>query len=157
MLWPEEKFKDFKDPERIAAAHRGRPATTTTTTRTSGSQAIREGKPQIALSNFDYAATLTEAMLLGNVAVRSGEAFDYDPESGQISDSPAAAKYLKPYFRKGGRSDRLCDDPGFDDCVVGETRPPGPRPRRILPVEARTLPPASIRFDRHADGRRATG
>ena len=41
--------------------------------------AIRAGKPEAALSNFDYAATLTEAMLLGNVAVRSGEAFHYDP------------------------------------------------------------------------------
>ena len=40
-------------------------------------------------------------MLLGNVAVRSGEAFDYDPDTGQITDSPRAARYLKPYFRKG--------------------------------------------------------
>ena len=40
-------------------------------------------------------------MLLGNVAVRSGEAFHYDPESGRISDSPQAAKYLKPHFRQG--------------------------------------------------------
>jgi hypothetical protein len=40
-------------------------------------------------------------MLLGNVAVRSGEAIDYDPASGQITNSSTAARYLKPYFRKG--------------------------------------------------------
>ncbi len=40
-------------------------------------------------------------MLLGNVAVRSGEAFVYDGNTGQISGSPKAAQYLKPYFRKG--------------------------------------------------------
>lgn len=63
--------------------------------------AIRAGKPHDALSNFDYAATLTEAMLLGNVAVRSGEALHYHPESGRISDNPKAARYLKPHFRHG--------------------------------------------------------
>ncbi len=40
-------------------------------------------------------------MLLGNVAVRSGESFHYHPQTGQITDSPKAAGYLKPYFRKG--------------------------------------------------------
>ncbi len=64
-------------------------------------QAIRAGKPSIALSNFDYASNLTESMLLGNVAVRSGQAIDYNPESGEISGSESASRYLKPYFRKG--------------------------------------------------------
>ncbi len=64
-------------------------------------EAIRAGKPEIALSNFDYSATLTESMLLGNIAVRAGEAFDYNPETGQITGSSKAAQYLKPYFRKG--------------------------------------------------------
>ena len=64
-------------------------------------EAIRAGKPAIALSNFDYASTLTESMLLGNVAVRSGEAIDYDPATGQITNSSTASQYLKPYFRKG--------------------------------------------------------
>src|SRR5262249_18571507 len=35
-------------------------------------RAIRENKPEIAWSNFGYSGTLTEAMLLGNVAVRVG-------------------------------------------------------------------------------------
>ena len=64
-------------------------------------EAIRAGKPSHALSNFEYASTLTESMLLGNVAVRSGEAIDYDPATGHITNSSTASQYLKPYFRKG--------------------------------------------------------
>ena len=40
-------------------------------------------------------------MLLGNVAVRSGQAFDYEPDTGQISGNSQASQYLKSYFRKG--------------------------------------------------------
>jgi predicted dehydrogenase len=99
-LWPVEKFKDLKDPERVLPRIAGGHDEDDNQKR-EWIEAIRAGKPQVALSNFDYAATLTEAMLLGNVAVRSGEAFHYDPESGAISDNPSAAKYLKPHFRQG--------------------------------------------------------
>ncbi len=64
-------------------------------------EAIRANKPAHALSNFAYASTVTEAMLLGNVAVRSGETIEYDPASGRITNSSSASQYLKPYFRKG--------------------------------------------------------
>ena len=40
-------------------------------------------------------------MLLGNVAVRSGQAIDYNPESGEIIRQRVRLRYLKPYFRKG--------------------------------------------------------
>ncbi len=99
-LWPEEKFQGLKDPERILPRIEGGDNEDDNQKR-EWVAAIRAGKPQAALSNFDYAATLTEAMLLGNVAVRSGKAFHYDPDSGQITDSPEAARYLKPSFRKG--------------------------------------------------------
>ena len=33
-------------------------------------KAIREDNPKIAMSNFDYAGNMTEAILLGNVAMR---------------------------------------------------------------------------------------
>ncbi len=99
-LWPQETFKGLKDPERIFPRIEGSKSEDDNQKR-EWVAAIRAGKPHASLSNFDYAATLTEAMLLGNVAVRSGEAFHYDPDSGQITDSPRAARYLKPYFRKG--------------------------------------------------------
>ena len=64
-------------------------------------QAIRAGKPSVALSNFDYASTLTESMLLGNVAVRSGQTINYNPETGEIANNGDASRYLKSYFRRG--------------------------------------------------------
>ncbi len=66
-----------------------------------GCGAIRAGKSSIALSNFEYASTLTESMLLGNVAVRSGEVIDYEPATGRITNSSTSSQYLKSYFRKG--------------------------------------------------------
>ncbi len=99
-LWPEESFKGHKDPERILPRHeKGRGEDDNQ--KREWVAAIRAGKPETALSNFAYAATLTEAMLLGNVAVRSGEAFHYDGNAGTITDSPKAARYLKPRFRRG--------------------------------------------------------
>jgi hypothetical protein len=95
VLWPEAKFKGTLLP-RI-----GRERDDDNNQKREWVQAIRSGKPGIALSNFDYASNLTESMLLGNVAVRSGESIDYNPESGEITNSSSAARYLKPYFRKG--------------------------------------------------------
>jgi hypothetical protein len=40
-------------------------------------------------------------MLLGNVAVRSGKAIDYNPETGEITGNSEASRYLKSYFRRG--------------------------------------------------------
>ena len=73
----------------------------TRTTSKNGSRPSARASRPIALSNFEYASTLTESMLLGNVAVRSGEAIDYEPATGRITNSSTASQYLKPYFRKG--------------------------------------------------------
>jgi predicted dehydrogenase len=100
VLWPGQAYKDFKDPEpsfpRIKGGH-----DEDENQKREWIEAIRAGKPTVAHSNFEYASTLTESMLLGNVAVRSGEAIDYDPATGRITNSSTASQYLKPYFRKG--------------------------------------------------------
>ena len=41
-------------------------------------KAIRENDPKIAMSNFDYAGNMTEAILLGNVAMLAGGKFKWD-------------------------------------------------------------------------------
>jgi predicted dehydrogenase len=64
-------------------------------------RAIREGDPTIAWSNFDYAGRLTEAMLLGNVAVRLGKPIEYDAASGRVTNHADAARYIRPEFRSG--------------------------------------------------------
>ena len=62
-------------------------------------EAIQGGsKP---LSNFDYASVLTEAMLLGNVAVRTGKVIDYDGQKGQVTNLPTAAKLIDIPSREG--------------------------------------------------------
>jgi len=64
-------------------------------------EAIKAGKPEMALSNFDYAGLLTAAFLLGNVAVRTGKPFHWDGERCRATDNPEAAKYVRRTYRKG--------------------------------------------------------
>ena len=54
-----------------------------------------------ALSNFDYAALLTESFLLGNVAIRTGKPFDWDGANLKASGNPDAQKYIRGEYRKG--------------------------------------------------------
>ena len=64
-------------------------------------RAIRENDPKIAWSNFGYSGVLTEAMLLGNVAVRLGKAIEYDAVSGRVTNLTEAEDYVRPAFRQG--------------------------------------------------------
>ena len=64
--------------------------------------AIKAGNPSLASSNFDYAARLTEAMLLGNIAVRfSGQKLDWDAAKLVFPNSAAATKLVSKEYRKG--------------------------------------------------------
>jgi predicted dehydrogenase len=64
-------------------------------------RAIREGKPEVAWSNFAYAGTLTETILLGNAAVRAGKPIEYDAASGTVTNCPEAARFVRPEYRAG--------------------------------------------------------
>ncbi|MBY0229429.1 MAG: Gfo/Idh/MocA family oxidoreductase [Gemmataceae bacterium] len=64
-------------------------------------EAIAKGDPKAALSNFDYAGTLTEAILLGNVAIRSGKKLEYDGKKGEITNVAEANKLLSREYRSG--------------------------------------------------------
>jgi predicted dehydrogenase len=50
---------------------------------------------------FDYAARLTEVMLLGIVALRAGTKIQYDGENMRVTNSPAANDLLKREYRQG--------------------------------------------------------
>jgi len=63
-------------------------------------EAIKAGKPELALSNFSYAGLLTSAFLLGNVAIRTGKPFNWDGEACK-ADIPEAAKFVRREYRKG--------------------------------------------------------
>jgi len=64
-------------------------------------EAIKANKPQMALANFDYAAMLTEAFLLGNVAIRSGKGFEWDGPAFKVTGNDKAMQYIKQEYRKG--------------------------------------------------------
>ena len=100
VVWPKGDYVELKVPAILAAAReRGRHRRATRSE--NGSTAIRAGKPSMALSNFDYSATLTESMLLGNVAVRSGKAIDYNPETGEIANNSEASRVLEALYPQG--------------------------------------------------------
>jgi len=54
-----------------------------------------------ASSPFEYAAKLTEVMLLGVVALRAGKRIEYDAKQMQITNVPAANEYLRREPRSG--------------------------------------------------------
>ncbi len=63
--------------------------------------AIMAGKSEMALSNFDYAGMLAEAVLLGNVAVLAGKKLEFDGPTLAFTNEPAANKLLRRDYRKG--------------------------------------------------------
>jgi predicted dehydrogenase len=62
-------------------------------------EAIKGGSP--AYSNFDFAAMLTETILLGNVAIRlSGEKLEWDGPALKFTNNSRADQYLHCEYRK---------------------------------------------------------
>jgi predicted dehydrogenase len=54
-----------------------------------------------ALSEFGYASNLTEAVLLGNVAFRTGRKLEWDSAQMKATNCPEATQYIKREYRKG--------------------------------------------------------
>jgi hypothetical protein len=65
--------------------------------------AMKESKPELAYSNFDIAAYLTEIILLGCIALRigSGKRMDWDGPKMKSPNRPEAAQFVKRNYRKG--------------------------------------------------------
>jgi hypothetical protein len=90
-LLPEDKFKDFKEPEPFLGKSPG--------FHQEWFEACRGGAP--ASCHFDYSGPLTETVLLGNVAYRAGGGFEWDAERLKAAGNPRAEQYLRSTFRKG--------------------------------------------------------
>ena len=54
-----------------------------------------------ALSNFDYAGPLTEAVLLGNVALRVGRRIEWNAEKLLVGNVVGAARFIRREYRPG--------------------------------------------------------
>jgi predicted dehydrogenase len=63
-------------------------------------EAIKANDPTLALSNFEYAAMLTESILLGNAAIKAGKKLEYNGEKGTCADAECN-KLLSREYRTG--------------------------------------------------------
>ena len=89
---PEEKMKAFKKPDQTIPTSPGH--------KKEWLQAIKGGPP--AMSNFaDSGGPLAELVLLGNLAVRTGERFEWDPVNLKAKNCPKADQYVRREYRKG--------------------------------------------------------
>jgi predicted dehydrogenase len=91
QLLPQDKFADFKGPE---------PTIPRTESHYKEWIAACKGGPP-AMSNFDYAATLTETALLGNLALRCGKRIEWDAKAMKAKGCPEADALIKPTYRAG--------------------------------------------------------
>ncbi|MDR0521534.1 MAG: Gfo/Idh/MocA family oxidoreductase [Planctomycetaceae bacterium] len=89
-LYPEEKFRDFKRPEETIPPSPGHHKEWLNAVRNGGTTSC----------NFDYSGTLTEAVLLGTVAYRTGRKLTWDAAAFQ-TDVPEANALLHAERRKG--------------------------------------------------------
>jgi len=62
--------------------------------------AVKANKPEMALANFEYAGPMTEAVLLGNVAMRTGKPVQWDPKAMKVTNNPDANQYIRGYYRQ---------------------------------------------------------
>ena len=67
-------------------------------------QAIKDGKKEMATTNFEYSGPLTETMLLGMVAIRMADKnmkLEWDGETGKFTNLDEANEYVHQEYRKG--------------------------------------------------------
>ena len=90
-LFPADKFADFKPPAESIPNSIGHHA--------EWIKACKDGSPTTC--NFDYSGALTETVLLGNVAYRTGKAIEWDAENLVAKNVPEAAKLITKEYRAG--------------------------------------------------------
>lgn len=62
-------------------------------------EACRGGQP--ASCNFTWARLLTNAVLLGNIAIRTGKRLEWDPNQRRITNAAAANRYIHEPYHNG--------------------------------------------------------
>jgi predicted dehydrogenase len=91
VLLPEERFRDFQGPEPFLPPSPGHFEEWLV--------ACKTGKP--TGSNFDYAAALTIANHLGNVAYRVGRKLHWDPKHLKAANVPEAEPLIRKPYHNG--------------------------------------------------------
>jgi predicted dehydrogenase len=90
-LLPKKEFEGYKGPDewipRSPGHHR------------EWIRACKGGPP--AMSNFDYAGPLTEVVVVGVLALRTGKTIEWDAENLRATNCPEANQYVRREYRKG--------------------------------------------------------
>ena len=90
-LLPKEDFVDFKKPEPTMPRSPGH--------HEEWIRACKGGEP--TMCNFGYGAALTEMLLLGNLAILTGEPITWDSQNMRAVNCPKADEYISRPYRKG--------------------------------------------------------
>jgi predicted dehydrogenase len=92
VIDPPELLENFKQPPKTVRRVKNEDAEWV--------EAIKGGPA--ALSNFDYSGPLTEMVVLGNLAIRSGEKVDWDGKNLKVTNNAKKAEqYIHREYRKG--------------------------------------------------------
>ena len=91
ILGPSKKFKGVKPPTQTIPASIGHHREWFEACKTGGATTC----------NFAYSGALTEAVLLGVVAYRTGEKINWDAKALKATNCPKADKYIRKEYRKG--------------------------------------------------------
>jgi hypothetical protein len=90
-IWPEQRMQEYLRPPKTLPRSTGHYEEWITS--------CKGGEP--AASNFDYAGPLTETVLLGNVAIRTGVKLHWDSENMRFPNFPEADRFLHRQYREG--------------------------------------------------------
>ncbi|MEQ9409147.1 MAG: Gfo/Idh/MocA family oxidoreductase [Fuerstiella sp.] len=90
-LFPADKFAGFEPPPKTIPDSIGHHA--------EWIKACKDGSPTTC--NFDYSGPLTETVLLGNVAYRTGKSLEWDATSLKATNCPEADKFISKEYRSG--------------------------------------------------------
>lgn len=90
-IWPEKRMSEYNRPSKTLPRSIGHYK--------EWIQACKGGEP--AAANFDYAGPLTETVLLGNVAIRTGGKLLWDSENMRFPNMPEADQFLHRRYREG--------------------------------------------------------
>ena len=92
-LLPEEKYKDFTPPPHTIPESAGH--------HKEWILACMKNDPTAPLCNFSYSGPLSEAVLLGTIAYRTGQELEWDSEQITVKNVAGAEQFIKLKYRQG--------------------------------------------------------
>ncbi len=92
-LIPESRMKEYKKPEKTLPRSPGH--------HQEWIEACKAGKPEMAMAGFWYSGPFTEALLVGNLAVRLQKRVEWDAKTMRSPNCPEADNYITKFYRAG--------------------------------------------------------